>query len=289
MKVQKLFKTSPGKLILPGDSRDLFSLDIEKIRNNFNEQGILLYSGFDLSDEAFVKFTAQFSDQFYKHSIKSVRPNYGKDDTVAEVLIGTHFVELHGEMFYMPVRPEILWLYCVVPAIRGGQTTVCDGQRFYEALPKDLKSYFNQVEILYKHNWDPSGWNAFLKTQDIQEALQKVQSKKGVSNARVSGDRLMFEFQTPGVYDLHGKKVFINSLANVYQYKHLKVIDVEFSDGQKISEDFIKELNQIGETVTENINWKPNEIVMIDNKRFMHGRRAFKGQRKILTRFSSAA
>ena len=50
----------------------------------------------------------------------------------------------------------------------------------------------------------------------------------------------------------------------------------------------MEELNQIAERITTNINWKKGDILMIDNTRIMHGRRAFTDEtREIYIRLCS--
>ena len=56
----------------------------------------------------------------------------------------------------------------------------------------------------------------------------------------------------------------------------------------EISDELMDELNGIAERITTNIDWKKGDILMIDNTRIMHGRRAFKDEtREIYIRLCS--
>ena len=47
-------------------------------------------------------------------------------------------------------------------------------------------------------------------------------------------------------------------------------------DGKKIPTDILDETTKKSEEITYDLNWKRNDLLMLDNKRFMHGRRAYK-------------
>ena len=46
-----------------------------------------------------------------------------------------------------------------------------------------------------------------------------------------------------------------------------------FSDGVEVSPDLILELADLCEKYTAEIHWQDGDLAIIDNKRFMHGRR----------------
>ena len=45
---------------------------------------------------------------------------------------------------------------------------------------------------------------------------------------------------------------------------------------KKIPKNIIKEIIQLSKKLTINYDWKKNTLLMIDNRRFMHGRKKFK-------------
>ena len=63
-----------------------------------------------------------------------------------------------------------------------------------------------------------------------------------------------------------------------------------FDDNSEITDDIVSELNEVAERITTEISWKTGDILMVDNTRIMHGRRAFYDtQRDIYLRLSSPA
>jgi hypothetical protein len=55
-----------------------------------------------------------------------------------------------------------------------------------------------------------------------------------------------------------------------------------FEDGSLIPDAVIEEIEKVMYSLTQEIRWKPGDLVMIDNSRFLHGRRAFSDNRRRL-------
>ena len=47
------------------------------------------------------------------------------------------------------------------------------------------------------------------------------------------------------------------------------------SSGKAIPEKFIDEIKRVADDITVDHSWQQGDVVMLDNVRFMHGRRAF--------------
>lgn len=81
--------------------------------------------------------------------------------------------------------------------------------------------------------------------------------------------------------------MFINSLLPT---KQLSPKIIKFEDDSEISDEVMSELNEIAEKITTEISWRKGDILMIDNTRVLHGRRAFADdQRDIYIRLCSPA
>jgi alpha-ketoglutarate-dependent taurine dioxygenase len=76
------------------------------------------------------------------------------------------------------------------------------------------------------------------------------------------------------------RKAFVNSIPIVmWQEDDLKLKRsvVRMADGSPIPRDVVDEMWQVCDANTHNISWQAGDLVMIDNTRMMHGRRAFTG------------
>ncbi|HYL06279.1 MAG TPA: TauD/TfdA family dioxygenase, partial [Thermoanaerobaculia bacterium] len=86
-----------------------------------------------------------------------------------------------------------------------------------------------------------------------------------------------------------GERAFANTVIGAFRHAY-RGTDMAFDDDTSIPEPVLEETEAVGEAHAEEINWQPGDVAMIDNTRFMHGRRSFYGdtQRQILTVLSMA-
>ena len=87
------------------------------------------------------------------------------------------------------------------------------------------------------------------------------------------------------------KFCFSNHLLADYLHDELQIKEITMASGKLIAEEFIDKIKQVSDEITVDHSWQQGDVVMVDNIRFMHGRRAFeKGDpREILTIQSARA
>jgi len=197
---------------------------------------------------------------------------YEKQDTFG--------LPLHGEMYYVDHRPVILWFYCVTPADSDGETTICDGSKVYEALSDPTKKLLQEKRLKYIRRYLDGEWQLIYQTDNIDDAA----SFAGWNGLQVHIDRdsnsIHTEYVHPAVITSKwgNHKVYINNVLTVWwQEEHLgrETSIVRFEDGSKISKDIIDEVVAAQNKFVIPIAWHPQDFVVIDNTRTLHGRRAF--------------
>ncbi len=55
---------------------------------------------------------------------------------------------------------------------------------------------------------------------------------------------------------------------------------IKFEDDADIPEEVMSEINEIAQKITTEIAWQQGDILMIDNTRVLHGRRAFSDEKR---------
>ena len=87
---------------------------------------------------------------------------------------------------------------------------------------------------------------------------------------------------------LPNKMCFSNHV--LYRVTDPNILEWGTIDGNKIPQNILDEVKEKSKEVTYDLDWKKNDFVMLDNKRFTHGRRAFKksDKRDIMTVESSS-
>jgi alpha-ketoglutarate-dependent taurine dioxygenase len=287
VKVSKLF-SEIGWLIESDGAVQLMGLPVEEVTKLLVSGGAILFRGFGPNPDEFVEFSKRFSQQAVRHTNPALRPRVSADGTVTEVLTGNQEIELHGEMYYLPRRPSLLWLYCVTPNAHGGATTLADGVAVLAQLKSETRKLLREKRIKYLLNLDTAAWQTLTSTDDIDEAVTWLKKHADVTSIKKTAKNfIQICFVKHAVHQSkYGHQVFINSILNVLQYSHLKGNEVSFEDGSPLSEALLAELKIAGDRALQPLIWQAQDILMIENSRVMHGRQAFHGERKIYTRFT---
>ncbi|UFP94827.1 TauD/TfdA family dioxygenase [Gloeobacter morelensis] len=282
------FEAAPGE--------DLFALDSMRVIEAFRSTGYVYFSGFGADTKAFLRFSELYCTEFrpYVGGAYS-RETIGGDKTLMSVT-GHKLrfaVPMHGEMYYLLHHPTVLWFYCATPALSGGETTVSDGIRFWEALSAPTRALFRSQPLKYIRTYPDGTWQGIYQTDSLEEvAAVCAANQMGVS---VGENRtVVTEFVTPAfVKTPDGRhEAFINNILPVVGQERAGSTAslVRLEDGSAIPEAVISELQAVAQAITIAVPWKSGDIVMINNTRAMHGRRTFADdQRDIYVRLGDAA
>ena len=183
---------------------------------------------------------------------------------------------------------KIIWFFCNGFNTNGrGTTTLCDGIKLWDNLSYETKNFFLLNPIRYK-----------LKIP-ISEKKIGNGTKKWLINQQGAGDGLLD--LSSGLLNitqirfavhpsrLPNKMCFSNHV--LYRDTDPNILEWGTIDGNKIPQNILDEVKEKSKEVTYDLDWKKNDFVMLDNKRFTHGRRAFKksDKRDIMTVESSSA
>ena len=179
---------------------------------------------------------------------------------------------LHSEASYSPSWPEIIWFFCVTPSNQGGETTLCDGIKLWKNLSSNTKNFFLSNPICFD-----------LEFPILEKRLGKgkrpwMLNSQGSSDGYIDWDTGKFYVKQTrfAVHETRHPEVLAFS-------NHLMVIpgqDPQIKKwttvkGDSIPSDIMDEIKSKSSELTYDHKWKKGDLVMIDNKRFMHGRRAF--------------
>ena len=263
-----------GQQVINVDNISILDLDKEAIISLFQSDGLLLFRGFETSIEIFTKFTNVFSTNFmdYTGGVFNRRIING-DATILSVNDFNNEIQLHGEMYYQQNIPLMLWFFCAHPASQDGETIVCDGRRFFNELSDSLKELFSQKKLKYSGHLHKDAWQKRYKTNDLS-VVEQICKNTNVQLQINEDESINFQYICPAIHpSISGEyTVFINSLLPA---KTMSPNSISFDDNSEISDNIMSELNEIAEKITTEICWQKGDILMVDNTRIMHGRRAF--------------
>ncbi|GAA0475961.1 TauD/TfdA family dioxygenase [Parasphingorhabdus litoris] len=206
---------------------------------------------------------------------------------------------LHHEMAQTPIYPSKLFFYCNIAAAEGGATPICRSDILLEILQDEnphLVDDFANKGVRYTHSMPgqddaASGqgrsWRSTLGVED-QDSAETRLSDLGYSWQWLEHDALRVTSpRLDAVRTLSdGRRTFFNQLIAAYRgwadERNDPAKSICFGDGSAIAADQMQVAIDLADELSFDLQWQSGDVALIDNFLVMHGRRPFKGKRKVL-------
>jgi hypothetical protein len=281
MNVRPFGRTS-ARLITPEGREELTDLPLPAVRETFKDAGALLFRGFPCSAATFKAFANLFVGRYLRDlgGSKSVDT---VGDYVQSVLPVGNAQDLHCESARGPNPPDLLYFYCLRPARTGGETTFADGIEIWEELSAETRELFASKRLNFVELLPEAQWRVGLRLFFFAE-LDYI-NLAGTTFRFLRDGTMRMEFVTSAVRRTRwtGTNSFTNSLTGPYPGV------ARFEDGSEVPLDAMAEIKAVHGRVIDQVAWETGDLLMLDNSRFMHGRRAFTdAQREHLTLMGTA-
>lgn len=202
-------------------------------------------------------------------------------ESVQKVDAGSAAVGLHIENGNTPMPPDLVAFFSSRAAGRGSQTTVCDGVEVWRAMPVALRKRFAQPFTMTRR-LEQAIWRRYVGTAfgmaesavDVIDLNRFMAAIPGQSYQQLDDGAIAYALQIEAVRrdNLSGQPAFANALLGPSWNYEQPVY--RFGNGELIDQATLAELKAISDSHIREIEWCDGDIALIDNKRFMHGRRA---------------
>jgi hypothetical protein len=267
------------------------------------EHGAVLLRGFGLATaEDFDAFIAAFGyrnfpyEESLSNAVRVVKTPrvFTANEAPPDVAIF-----LHHEMAQTPVYPAKLLFFCEQPAAEGGATPICRSDVLFERLREAAPQFARDCEekgLKYTNVMPPAADLASGMGRSWQSTLRA--ETRAQAEARLAGLGYDWEWQAdgslaattpllPAVRDLPGgRKSFFNQLIAAHQgWKDTRNDPsraIRHGDGSRLDPQGVLAAVELAEQVTFDIPWQAGDVALVDNYVTMHGRRRFRGTRKVL-------
>ena len=265
--------------------------------------GAVLFRGFPVAGPAdFDAFVSAFGlENFpYDRSLSNaVRVNhtpkvFSANEAPAEVSIF-----LHHEMAQTPLFPAKLFFFCWKAAEGGGATPLCRSDALFERIAVECGAFARQCEqkglrytnIMPGENDAESGqgrsWQHTFRA-DTRDAVERRMRELGYSWTWLDDGCL--KATTPVLPAVRGagggRTVFFNQLIAAFRGWKDRRNDpskaITFGDGQPLDRDEVMQVAGLADELTFDLEWRTGDVALVDNILAMHGRRSFRGTRKVL-------
>lgn len=212
-------------------------------------------------------------------------------------------IPLHNEMSYSREYPSLIAFYCEVPPAEGGATPLADCRRLLRALPPALVERFRARRLCYVQNLHAGAglgksWRETFETAD-RAHVEAILRRRGADFRWMPDGALRIaEVVDPVItHPPSGEAVFF-SQAHLWHPSSLdpktraalrKIVSNEdlyhtctFGDGTPIDEDDLAEIRRALDAATVEFPWRAHDVLLADNLLVAHGRRPFRGPRRVL-------
>ncbi len=276
------------------------TINLSETLNILNDEGYVLLRDFDFNIEKLEEFSNVFCNNFHVVATRQNSSVRG-DKYTTEVTAKNYALLGHTEGSYRPNNnpPEICFFMCVSPPSEpGGETTLVDGEKFFRLLPEKIRKRFENTGITYEMYWEKARWQNEFLVNDIGSLKNFLDNAKGVKYSLHNEDLHLFYTTEAVRKNKRGNKVFANAmLAHIPEITHPGYQDkivytkasnrVFFGDGEIIPNSMINELIDIHDSIMYKHVWQAQDLLVIDNIRYLHGRAMIKNDcgRVLVSRF----
>ena len=267
------------------------------------KSGAVLLRGFELvTDQDFDRAIEQFAFPVftYEESLSNaVRKNRTDKVFTANEAPPEIEIFLHHEMAQTPRYPSKLFFFCEQSAEEGGATPLCRSDLLLQAMKEQLPQF---VEKCAEHglkytnvmpvaadagSGQGRSWKSTLSCENAAEAEARLTALGYSWQWQDDGSLRVTTPVLPAIRQLAcGTEVFFNQLIAASRgwddTRNAAQKSVRFGDDSEIANADMQQVADMAEAITYNLQWQNGDMALVDNFLVMHGRRPFKGERRVL-------
>jgi alpha-ketoglutarate-dependent taurine dioxygenase len=267
------------------------------------KHGALLFRGLPLdSPEGCDAFVAAFglTNFPYAESLSNaVRVNWTERIFSANEAPSDVTIYFHHEMAQTPIFPAKLFFFCQQPAEEGGETPLCRSDILFERLAEKYPKFARDCEakglkysnVMPADNDPKSGmgrsWKSTLRAESRVEAEHRLRDIHYSWEWLPHGCLRVTTPVLPAVRKMpDGRRVFFNQLIAAFQgwkdERNDPTKAIRFGDGSPLDRDAVNFATELAYQIAFDLPWQRADAVLVDNFITMHGRRTFRGTRRVL-------
>lgn len=271
--------------------------------SHLKRRGAILFRGFacyeELTAENLLQVFSKNGMPYYYQSTPRKLVS-GKTYTSTEYP-STETIHLHSEMAYAQDWPMLVAFHSIRVAEKGGETPIADLIKITESIPPCLLKEFHERGLMYVRNYSADTdlpWQKVFGTREPKIVDGKCH-KANIQAQWLGEDRLRTRqvCQGTAMHPWSKRLVFFNQahLFHISSFdEHVREYlestlpvdglprNVYWGDGEVIQDSIIEEISTAFNSKKHCFSWKPEDVLLLDNMRFCHGRSAFSGDRKVL-------
>lgn len=306
---------SGGSVALVVTERDLSLADvIEADRSGFHElvrdRHAVLFRGFRGMDAASLGRVVQAwggKTLDYRSGV-SPRKKVEADVYTSTELSHELRLPLHNELSYAARWPRTIFFTCLEPAVEGGETPIADVRSVYRSVDEEICSDFEDRGVVYLQNYGTEesyvnvSWQQAFDTGD-RDTVEEFCRDAGIELEWLSDGGLRTRKWTPAtrVHPVTSESLWFNQ-AHLFHSSSLDARvrrgmlarlgpeglprNAMYGDGGLVSSEVMMQIHRAFDANTLLFDWQRDDVLVLDNMIYAHGRMPFSGSRRVLVAMS---
>jgi alpha-ketoglutarate-dependent taurine dioxygenase len=290
----------------PAGDRDISSFveaHRQEIQAALLEHGGVLLRGFDVRTvEDFGRFIDATGLERTEYLYRSTPRT-----TVADRIFTTteypaqQEILLHNENAYQRDWPLKVSFCCLITATSGGATPIGDMRQITASVGPLLRERFAERGVRYVRHYRRDidlPWQVVFQTEDPEQVAEFCRAE-GLEYKWLDSETLRTSQMAQGtaVHPLTGEEIYFNQ-AHLFHVTSLgpagakSLIELfgadrlprhaTYGDGEEIAPEDLEHVRGAFRQHEVSFPWQPGDVLLLDNMQVAHGRRPFRGQRKVL-------
>lgn len=281
----------------------LVQMNTAAIGEKLLEHGALLFRGFLLKDVAdFDRFVSALTAERLDYVYGSTpRTSIGDRIYTATEYPPAQEIPLHNENAYQREWPLKVALCCLIPASSGGETPIADMRAVTAAVGERLVDRFAERRVRYVRHYHPYvdvPWQKVFNTADRADVARYCEQHE-IAYEWLKGDvlRTIQVCQGTALHPVSRQRTFFNQ-AHLFHNSSVGVDGAKalieifgtdrlprqtfYGDGEEFALEDLTRIRTAFSGASLTFPWQAGDVLLLDNMQFAHGRRPFKGTRKVI-------
>ncbi|WP_233899251.1 TauD/TfdA family dioxygenase [Tenacibaculum piscium] len=275
----------------------------EEVQTHLEKTGALLIRGFeDIKEEDFgTILSLLFGGELIDYTFRSTpRTELKNKIYTATEYHHTEWIPQHNENAYSNKWPSRIGLVCKIKAEKMGNTPISDSRIAYNQIPAEIRDEFEKKNIMYVRNYSniiDLPWEEVFQTNNRSEIEAYCKGNNILAEWTPNGLRTKQINNATLVHPNTKDKLWFNQ-AHLFHISNLNSElredltailgednlprNTYFGDGTSIDPEVLDIIRDVYNNTKVSFDWLENDLLLLDNMLYTHGREPFEGKRKVL-------